>query len=166
MKTRSNLDQYVMDLADAHVRADGGAVPIAETRAAIRDSVRAFIASNDRDIDAETDRALISITRSERGKRRSIFRKEIDWICDYFDDPDSGAIGIESVLDLSFPLGREDGADKTLRYWTREDLVGSISVRREVAREAAVAADEHELSVKRLIDRMDAAGVATVGGLI
>lgn len=70
----------------------------------------------------------------------------------------------DPILEWAFPLG--DGGDKTLRYWTVEDLSTAWSIRFSKSAQAAAAAEEFYQISKLISDAMKRNGAAMIGDLI
>lgn len=97
-----------------------------------------------------------------RTSRRSMMRQNMEHLLAVIQG-DSILDETDPILDWAFPLG--DGGDKTLRYWTVEDLATAWSVRFSKSAQAATAAEEFYQVGKLIVDAMKRAGAAMIGDL-
>lgn len=99
-----------------------------------------------------------------RQSRKTTMRKSMDQILaviegtDFFDNDDP-------ILEWSFPLGDDDGRDKTLRYWTVDDWKTSWTVRFSRAAQASSAADEYYQRAKQIVAAMERSSARMTGDL-
>lgn len=63
----------------------------------------------------------------------------------------------------SFPLGTNDGRDKTLWFWSRTDFEASVRMRYRKAAEAMAAAREFDANAESAVALMDIRGVHYFG---
>lgn len=156
----NDMQQLIIDLADDYARGAGRDVPASEVREAIRADAMAALAATERNLDVELDLLLRGALDQSRDQRAKSLKRDLDWILDGFKE--DGAY-IDPLLDLAYPLGRADGATKTLRLWTREDFQTVIITRYRVAAEVTEAASGFDLSASRAITVMDALGITLFG---
>lgn len=161
----STIDLEIIRLMDEHVAANGGAVTIADTREAILPAVRELLAGTPRDLDAEATRALRLVTDHTRDRRRLTLKRNLDFILDGFTDPEAGA-HLGPFLDYAYPLGTDDGSDKTLRNWTAEDFRAAITARYRNAATVTVAAKDFDDAASQLIARLAFERAHTLGDLL
>lgn len=163
--TRDDRDFITIRYDDILSAAEGD-MTLAEVREHLQSDVVAYLATRDRDLEAEArvmiDRAL---TRT-RDKRAQSLRRDLAWIIDWLANPSEGAVGVEALMGQAYRLGTEDGRDKTLRYWTAGDLAASVTSRYREASDAMRAAREFDDTVTALTSTMAAHGAARVGDLL
>lgn len=157
-----SLHQTVLDLYDAEVAKYPEGIKTADAKEAIRESVRALLVDEPRDFDRETTAILRGIDRDREARSRAV-KRDLEFILDYFIDPEQAALIPDSRMTLAVRLGERDGTDKTLRYWTAEDFIAMSQYRIERAKEATEAAEELSEVVARVIARMRSAGVDHFG---
>lgn len=72
----------------------------------------------------------------------------------------------DPILEWSFPLGDDQGNDKTLRYWTVDDWTSAAANRFSRAAQASTAADEFYQRSKEIIAAMKRGNARWTGDLI
>lgn len=156
------IESSIVELYDEYVRrvADEAGVKVADAKAAIRDEVRALVATTERDIERETDALIKSTISTVRDKRSRSMKKNFEYLLDGMGE--DGAY-IDPLLDMAFGLGDEHGVDKALRNWTAEDIGNLTVTRYRVAAETTKAASEFDDTAQRVVGRMRADGAMTVG---
>lgn len=153
----------ILDLYDQEVAKHPGGIKTADAKAAIFDSVRELVEASDRDVDRETQSALDRAVNHERDRRSKTIAKDLEYILDYFVNPDEAALIPDSRMAWAIRLGTVDGADKTLRYWRSDDFIFWAQVRTRQADEARAAAQIAEDIAARVVTRMQAARVSHFG---
>lgn len=156
------LHQTILDLYDAEVARHPEGIKTADAKDAIRDSVRALLVDEPRDLDREVDSLVRRIDRDREARSRAV-KRDLEYILDYFIDPEGAALIPDSRMDFAIRLGERDGTDKTLRYWTSEDFIAMGQYRAQRAREAVEAADELNEVIARVVTRMRRVGASYFG---
>lgn len=159
----SDLDQYIDDLYDRRLREAAGAVPIAELREKIAPDVELWIAHQDRDVRMEALAAVKARTEHVRRSRTKRLRTDIAYLVDYWETPDEAAQSVEAILDQGYKIG--DGNDKTLRYWTRDDLNRAVVTRYRESADAVKAAKDFDEVAQRALDALNVTGSEHLGDL-
>lgn len=118
-----------------------------------------------RDLTAELTGIRSQWIKPERRRRRREMRKDLEWIADFLTDPDSAATFPEFYLDTGYPLGRIDGTDKALRYWTASDPYDCLAVLVEKGEELKRAADALRLTISRMTGVLLDRGALTIGDI-
>lgn len=155
--------QNIIDLYDSEVAAHPEGIKSGEVKSAIFDRVRELVAETDRDLDGETEAAINRAVDHERDRRSKSIARDLEYILDYFANPDEAALIPDARMNLAIRLGTKDGADKTLRYWRIEDFIYWAQVRTRQAEEARDAAQIAEDIASRVVDRMQRAKARTFG---
>ncbi len=156
------LDQ-IIDLYDREVASHPEGIKTAEAKSAIFDQVRDLVAASERDLDRETQAALNRAVDAERDRRSRTIARELEYILDYFANPDEAALIPDARMACAFRLGTNDGADKTLRYWRSEDFIYWAQVRVRQADEARAAAQIAQDVAARVVARMRQSGARNFG---
>lgn len=156
-------EEFIVSLYDEHVRGTGAETKSADAIEAIRPAVIDAISNAPRDLDAEADRLIRQIIGSTRQRRTTALKRDLEWFLDSA-MPETGDY-IDPLLDRAYGLGRADGSDKTLRYWTPEDFRFLVVTRYRVAAEQASAAKEFDAIVERVVDRMTEQETSTFGAM-
>lgn len=149
-----------------HAAARGETLTLAQARDAMTPAVVAYLEQADRDHEAEARMLIDAALRRERPRRANQLRRDLDYIIEYFTDPEAAAIGVEAMLGRAYPLGTTSGEDRALAHWTMEDLRNVVVSRYREAAAATEAARALDESVERLIERMAATGHMTLGEAI
>jgi len=158
----NDIDKRVEALYDEYVREhspDGG-VKFAEAREGIRDEVVDLIRATERDVYAEAEALLNTSLGGLREKRSRGLKRQLEHLLDGFDE--DGPY-IDPILDMAFRLGDSAGVDKTLRFWTADDLRDLVVVRYRIAADGTEAAKELDKTANRVVDRMLIAGAHFMG---
>lgn len=98
-----------------------------------------------------------------RTSRRSSLKRDAEYIRDAL-TPGATMLGTDDpIFDQAYPLG--NGSDKTLRYWTTADWMGSVQERTQKAKDATDAAEEFNEVAKVIVTAMTERGVTQTGRL-
>lgn len=160
------IETSIVELYDEYVRRSGdeSGVKVAEAKSAIRDEVKVLVATTERDVDRETDALIKETISTVRDRRSRSMKKHLEYLIEGMGDSEDGTY-IDPLLDMAFSLGDEHGVDKALRNWTAEDISNLTVTRYRVAAESTKAASEFDETAQRIVARMRATGVLTVGGV-
>lgn len=151
------LEQRILDLYDAEVAKHPEGIKTAEAQLAIADDVAELLADEPRDLTAEVAVAIRATVGPDRERRARRIKQELEYILDYFVNPEEAALVPDDRMNMAIRLGEADGTDKTLRYWTVSDFVAMGQYRRQRAQEAVDAAEELNRVIGDVVKRMRAA---------
>ncbi len=158
-----NHDEAVTAIYAEELARHPRGVKFAEACALIESKVRDLLANAPRNLDAEVELAMIGLARERRSRSRSL-KAQIDWIADAFVNCDAAAF-IDPMLNLPYPIGTDDGLDKTLRYWTPEDLQRTVTTRYRKAADAMAAVKAFDISASALVAHMHSAKAEMIDDL-
>lgn len=161
------IDSLIKSAYDqAHMDAAGTALTVSQVRDAIMPSVVAYLEGGDRDFEREAALLIDATLRRERPKRANQLRRDLEYIADFFENPDSAAFGIEAYMQRAYPLGTQSGEDKLLFFWSRDDLRNVVTVRYREAADVTEAAKRFDETTERILGLMGSRGAATLGSLM
>jgi hypothetical protein len=158
-----NLRGEIEALLDQAASRHPDGVKSEELRAEVLDDVIGLLLHQERDLNAEADALLMSVSRQSRKVRRSRMANSIEYLLDAFVS-DEDAAYVDPMLSLAFPLGTDDGQVKTLRYWTAEDFDTSTRMAYRNASDVTAAAREHDERMQAAVRSMRLRGVSRFGG--
>lgn len=159
------LRKLIVAEYDEAVLAASDGLTQSEVRDRIWQPVAEYLETADRDFEAEAKRYIGSVLHNERQNRTNQLHREIEWLQDYWANPEDAGIGVEVLLDRAYPMGTAKGEDKALRFWTVEDLQNKIMGYYRTAADATESARRNDTVLSQLILEMQAHGALTIGEL-
>ena len=122
------------------------------------------IAREDIDLYAEGANLFDRIIRPLRQRRKSALQNDMQTIVAALND--ETILGSEDpILHVPFPLGTQDGRDKVLALWTREDWRTAAMTRYRNAAEVTAAAQIFDEQADLIVARMIQRGAVILGAL-
>lgn len=160
----TDRDQYIDSLYDQHLREASGAVAISDLVDKCAIEVESYIAHEERDIPAEARAATRARFEHLRRRRSKSLRKDLAYLLDFQENPEDAAQSVAPLLDQGYKVG--DGTDKTLRYWTDEDLNTAVVTRYRESAAAVEAAKDFDETAQRARDALRARGADQLGQIL
>lgn len=146
---------------DALIRA-GQSMTLREIREALVPDIVDMLKKRERDLEAEALSLINEHLNPIRRTRSTGLRRDLEYVLDYWVNPDEAA-NIEPLLSRGYKLGTQEGDDKTLRFWSVDDLRRSAMARYREAAEVMRAAREFDETVHKVVERMGEDGRTRLG---
>lgn len=169
------MTNYADWFAEAYDRAIAAAgvdgLPLEKTRDTLANAYADAVESGDieryqTDPFSEGKRLFDAYVSPVRDKRKRSMKKQCEYlVAALVGNPEEEA-NIDALLDVAFPVGRADGTDKALRYWSADDWATSRTERYRNAADAARAAQDYDIDVvEPVISAINRRGVRVTGDL-
>ncbi len=164
--------QWIIDQFDFTV-ANGGleGVRLADARqnvvTAIVDEITSGRMSiSDIPLDQVGGMLFDSTVKPVRNQRKLELKNAGAWIVDVI-NRDTILGEFDPILDRAYSLGKKDGTDKTLRFWTVDDWQGAVTERYRNAADVTSSAQDFDLNVASpIIEALRASNVVMTGDLV